>query len=65
VYTELRERGYGFAGNLVDRANAPSIAARRKLGAHFQRARILKLPGLRPRIIGRRFVMGQTASASR
>jgi ribosomal protein S18 acetylase RimI-like enzyme len=48
VYSRLAQEGFRFCCNLVDRDNAPSIAARRRLGAVFHPAPILKLPGLDP-----------------
>lgn len=48
VYSDLKQRGFRFCCNLVDRDNAPSVAARKKLGALFRAAPILKLPGLDP-----------------
>lgn len=60
VYSSLKAQGCEFCCNLVDQANGPSVGARRNLGATFQPVRILKLPRLRPRIIGRGFVMGRT-----
>jgi hypothetical protein len=48
VYCRLAKEGFRFCCNLVDRDNAPSIAARRRLGAVFHPAPILKLPGLNP-----------------
>ena len=48
VYSRLAREGFRFCCNLVDRDNAPSIAARRRLGAVFCPAPILKLPGLDP-----------------
>ncbi len=48
VYSELAREGFQFCCNLVDRNNAPSVAARRRLGALFHAAPILKLPGLDP-----------------
>jgi len=49
VYSELEQEGFQFCCNLVDRDNAPSVAARRRLGAQFHAAPILKVPGLNPR----------------
>ena len=48
VYSRLAQEGFRFCCNLVDRDNTPSIAARRRLGAVFHPAPILKLPGLDP-----------------
>lgn len=59
VYSSLKAQGCEFCCNLVDQANGPSVGARRNLGATFQPVRILKLPLIRPRIIGRGFVMGR------
>jgi ribosomal protein S18 acetylase RimI-like enzyme len=65
VYDDARRKGRRFVGNLVDRANAPSVAARRRLGAGFQDVRILKLPWLPPLILGRRFVIGGDPTQAR
>jgi hypothetical protein len=48
VYSKLEQEGFQFCCNLVDRDNAPSIAARERLGARFHAAPILKVPGLDP-----------------
>ena len=64
VYTDVKEKGGRFVCNLVDRRNAASIAARTRLGAQFQNARVLKLPGLRPLILGRKFVIGRLADGA-
>jgi ribosomal protein S18 acetylase RimI-like enzyme len=58
VYRDFREQGFSFVGNLVDRANTPSIAARQRLGVTFQSARFLKLPGLAPMELGKAIVIG-------
>ena len=60
IYTELRQAGFEFCCNLVDRDNAPSVAARRRLGARFHAAPILKLPGLNPLPL-RRLPFGSSA----
>ena len=54
MYAWLRDRGCRVAGNLVDRANQPSIAARRRLGVTFHPVWILKLPALPPITLGKR-----------
>ena len=63
IYTELQQAGFEFCCNLVDRDNAPSVAARRRLGAQFRAAPILKLPGLNP-VPLLRFPFGVSASES-
>lgn len=63
VYSELRQEGLRFCCNLVDRDNAPSVAARKRLGAIFRAAPILKLPGLDPLPL-RRFPFGISADVS-
>lgn len=63
VYSELRKEGFEFCCNLVDRHNAPSVAARRRLGAQFRASPILKLPGLNPLPL-RRFPFGVSAGES-
>ncbi len=63
AYTELQQAGFEFCCNLVDRDNAPSVAARRRLGAQFRAAPILKLPGLNPVPLWR-FPFGVSASES-
>jgi ribosomal protein S18 acetylase RimI-like enzyme len=63
VYSELELEKFQFCCNLVDRDNAPSVAARRRLGAQFHAAPILKLPGLNPLPL-LRFPFGVSASDS-
>jgi len=58
VYTRLKSEGYRFCCNMVDGNNDGSIGARAKYGVAYQPAPTLKLPGLRPRLVGRRFRMG-------
>lgn len=60
VYLYLQADGRRFCCNLVDRNNAGSIGARAKYGVAYQAAPCLKLPGTRPRVLGRRFQMGVT-----
>jgi hypothetical protein len=63
VYSKLEVEGFRFCCNLVDRHNAPSVAARRRLGAEFFAAPILKLPGLNPLPL-RRLPFGVTVPGS-
>lgn len=63
VYSELEQEGFQFCCNLVDRDNAPSVAARKHLGAQFHAAPILKLPGLNPLPL-LRFPFGVSAGES-
>ena len=60
VYSQLEQEGFQFCCNLVDKDNAPSIAARGRLGAQFHAAPILKLPGLDPLPL-RRLPFGSTS----
>lgn len=63
VYSELKKESFEFCCNLVDRSNAPSVAARRRLGAQFHAAPILELPGLNPLPL-RRLPFGVSVGAS-
>jgi ribosomal protein S18 acetylase RimI-like enzyme len=63
VYLKMKQENRKFAANLVDKDNQPSIAARERFGATFQSARFLKLPGCRPLIVGKKFIMGKTVSS--
>lgn len=58
VYDHARQEGRDFVCNLVERTNAASIAARQRLSVNFQPVRILALPGLGARFVGRRPQMG-------
>ena len=58
VYTRMKKERCAFTANLVDKSNAASISARRRFGVTFQNAQFLKIPGFRPIIVGKRFVMG-------
>lgn len=60
VYSALKQAGLEFCCNLVDKNNAPSVVARKRLGALFHPAPILKLPGLDPLPL-RRFPFGFSA----
>jgi len=60
VYMTMKQEGCMFTANLVDKANAPSVAARKRFGVIFQNARFLKLPGFRPLMVGKKFVMGKS-----
>jgi len=46
---------------VVDKANAPAVAAFRRMGVQFRWAPILKLPGLKPVLLGMRSVRGTHA----
>lgn len=63
VYTEMKEKNCRFTANLVGQDNAPSIAARQRFGVLFQNARFLILPGTKPLIVGKKFIMGKSFSA--
>jgi len=65
VYTKMKQEHCRFSANLVGKDNAPSVAARKRFGVLFQNARFLKLPGLKPLIIGKKFVMGKSVSDER
>ena len=60
VYTKMKQENCTFTANLVGKDNVSSIAARRRFGVVFQNARFLKLPGFRPLIVGRKFLMGKS-----
>jgi len=51
-----RAAGLHTALRVVDRANAPALAAVRRMGVRFRSAPILKLPGLDPSLLGARSV---------
>lgn len=63
IYSDMKKEGCTFTANLVDKSNAPSIAARKRFSVNFQNAQILKLPGLKPIIVGKPFVMGASLSS--
>ncbi len=52
VYDHMSAQGIRTIANFVDVTNAPSIAARMKLGASKTRVRVLKLPAMPPVTIG-------------
>jgi GNAT superfamily N-acetyltransferase len=58
VWEHARDDGRSFICNLVERRNAASIAARKRLGVSFQPVRIVALPLLGARFVGRRPTMG-------
>ena len=60
VYNDLKDKGYEFTGNFVDRDNIASIKAREHFNVLFQTARIGRLPGLPLFSIGRKFTPGAT-----
>jgi hypothetical protein len=62
VYTKMKQENCLFAANLVGQDNPPSIAARKRFGVIFQNARFLKLPGFKPLIVGKKFIMGKSLS---
>jgi len=59
----MKQKNCTFTANLVGQDNAPSIAARKRFGVVFQNARFLKLPGFKPLIVGKKFLMGKSLSA--
>ena len=63
VYTEMKQKNCTFAANLVGQDNAPAIAASKRFGVVFQNARFLKLPGFKPLIVGKKFIMGKSLAA--
>jgi len=58
VFGSGRAAGLRTAVCVVDRANAPAVAAFRRVGVRFRRAPILKLPGLTPMLLGVRSMGG-------
>jgi GNAT superfamily N-acetyltransferase len=52
VWQRGRAAGLHTAACLVDRANAPALAAFRRVGMRFRTAPIVKLPGLSPVLLG-------------
>lgn len=63
VYRHIRDEGFAFCGNLVDRSNAASIGARRRFGLIYQPAPVLKIPGRGPFILGRKPELGVSLKA--
>ncbi len=55
----LRREGIRQLVNVVDRDNAVSIRARRKLGARGRPVALLVLPWMRPRLLGARLSSGE------
>jgi len=62
VYRDMKNKGCIFAGALIHKPNIPPIAVHKRLGAKFQNAHILKLPRIKPIIVGKRFKMGISVS---
>jgi GNAT superfamily N-acetyltransferase len=62
VYRRLQQEGFQFCCNMVDRDNAGSIGARAKFGVVYRPAPVLKLPGLRPFVLGRGLPFGLARS---
>jgi hypothetical protein len=60
VYKDMKDQGYKFTGNFVDRDNTASIKARNHFNVLFQTARIGRIPGFPLFSIGRKFVPGAT-----
>lgn len=58
VWDHARHEGRRFVCNLVERTNAASIAARRRLNVEFQPVHIRALPGRGARFVGQRPRMG-------
>lgn len=58
VYNNMKNKGCIFTGAFIDKYNYPSIAVRKCFQPKFQNARILKIPGIKPIIIGKRFELG-------
>ncbi len=59
VFGRSSVAGLRSAVCVVDTANAPAIAAFRRVGIKFRRAPILKLPGLTPKMLGVRSMGGE------
>jgi ribosomal protein S18 acetylase RimI-like enzyme len=58
VFESSRAAGLDAAVCVVDRENAPAVAAFRRAGVRFRRAPILKLPGVTPMLLGVRSMGG-------
>jgi GNAT superfamily N-acetyltransferase len=56
-----RAAGLHTAACVVDRANAPALAAFRRVGMCFRTAPIVKLPGLNPVLLGARSLRSSEA----
>jgi GNAT superfamily N-acetyltransferase len=52
VYDEMAHEGFLTISCFVDKDNSPSIAGFKRIGFKFKTAPILKLPGIRPFVIG-------------
>jgi hypothetical protein len=60
VYKDLKDQGYKFTANFVNRDNTASIRARNHFDVFFQTARIGRIPGFPLFSIGRKFIPGAT-----
>ena len=58
IYQHAKNLGREFVGNFVDRRNLPSIKVRENLGTRFQPVLLLKIGGLAPIYLTKRFVVG-------
>ena len=61
VWQRGRAAGLHTAACVVDRANAPALAAFRRVGMRFRTAPIVKLPGLNPVLLGARSLRSSEA----
>lgn len=58
VYADLKKAGCIFTGTIIAKNNATSIATTKKFHVKFQTTHILRLPGPKSLIIGKRFLIG-------
>ncbi|MFC1883297.1 GNAT family N-acetyltransferase [Thermodesulfobacteriota bacterium] len=53
IYNDMKNEGFHIVSCLVGKDNGPSITGFKKIGVKFGKAPVLKLPGIRPFVLGR------------
>ena len=63
VYSDMKQAGCFFTGTIIAKNNIPAVAANKSFHLKYQTAHILRIPGPKPLIISKRFIIGASCDS--